>query len=157
MLVTRTTSSKVVVPAKSFCNALSRNVFMDESTTGSSQVVSLDSVDAYAQRLHARCTRLRHGTRSTGGVRDGVRRLARSSGDGVLQSVGRRAERPSREVGSGRRACASRASAKAEGGIAQAVAAVTPGRAAGMTDAGWTMAARLRYGVPRDCHARLDP
>jgi site-specific recombinase XerD len=29
------------------------------------KVVSLDSVDEYAQRLHARCTRLIHGTRST--------------------------------------------------------------------------------------------
>jgi hypothetical protein len=37
------------------------------------------------------------------------------------------------------------------------VAAGTPGLAAGMTDAVWTMQALLHYGVPRDWHARLDP
>ncbi len=36
------------------------------------------------------------------------------------------------------------------------MAAVTPGMAAGMTDAVWTMQALLNYGVPRDLHARLD-
>jgi len=86
-----------------------------------------------------------------------VRRLALVSGDGVLQYVCRRVAIPSRDVGPGRRSCASRASAKSACWIAQAVAAVTPGLAAGMTDAVWTMEARLRYGVPRDFHARLDP
>ena len=85
-----------------------------------------------------------------------MRRLALSSGDGVLQDVCRRAEIPSRDVGPGRRSCASRASAKSACWIAQAVAAVTPGMAAGMTDAVWTMEARLSSGVPRDFHARLD-
>ena len=85
-----------------------------------------------------------------------MRRLALSSGDGVLQYVRRRAERPSRDVGPGSRSCASRASAKSACWIAPAVAAVTPGMAAGMTDAVWTMEALLRYGVPRDVHARLD-
>jgi hypothetical protein len=36
------------------------------------------------------------------------------------------------------------------------MAAGTPGMAAGMTDAVWTMQALLNYGVPRDLHARLD-
>ncbi len=86
----------------------------------------------------------------------GVRRLALSSGDGVLQYVCRRAEIPSRDIGPGRRQFASRVSVKSDCWIAQAVATVTPGMAAGMTDAVWTMEALLRYGVPRDFHTRLD-
>ncbi len=66
-------------------------------------VVSLDSVYEYAQRAQARCTLLMHGTRSSRGVRYGVRRLALSPGDGVLQYVCRRAEIPCRDVGPGRR------------------------------------------------------
>jgi hypothetical protein len=85
-----------------------------------------------------------------------VRRLALSSGAGVLQYVYRRAEIPSHAVGLGRRSFAVRASEKSECWIAQAVAAGTPGLAAGMTDAVWTMQALLHYGVPRDWHARLD-
>jgi hypothetical protein len=57
----------------------------------------------------------------------------------------------------GGREFASRASAKSECWIAHAVAAVPPGMAAGMTDTVWIMEARLRYGVPRNFHARLDP
>ena len=34
---------------------------------------------------------------------------------------------------------------------------VTPAMAAGMMDSVWTMEALLRYRVPRDFHARLDP
>ena len=85
-----------------------------------------------------------------------MRRLALSSGPVSVQDVGRRAEIPSRDVGPGRRSFAARASAKSACWIAQAVAAVTPGVAAGMTDAVWTMEALLSYGVPRDFHARLD-
>jgi hypothetical protein len=66
-------------------------------------VMSLDSVDEYAQRAYARYTLLMHSTRSTLGVPYGVRRLALSSGVGVLQYVYRRAEIPSHAVGLGRR------------------------------------------------------
>ena len=85
-----------------------------------------------------------------------MRRLALSSGDSVLRYVCRRAEIPLRDVGPGTRQFASRASGHAECWIAQAVAAVTPGTATGMTDAMWTMDALLSYGVPRDLHAWLD-
>ena len=49
------------------------------------------------------------------------------------------------------------AAAKSGCWIAQEVAAVTPGMAAGMMDSVGTMEALLRYHVPRDFHARLDP
>ena len=85
-----------------------------------------------------------------------MRRLALTSGNGVLQYVCRRAEIPSRDVGPGRRSFAARASAKSECWIAQAGAVVTPGMAAGLTDAVWTMAERLSSCVPHDLHAQLD-
>jgi hypothetical protein len=86
-----------------------------------------------------------------------VRRLALLSGNGVLQYVCRRAEIPSRDVGPGRKSFASGASAKSECWSAPAVAAVTPGMAAGMTEAVWTIEALRRYGLPGALHARLDP
>ena len=52
-----------------------------------------------------------------------------------LQDVRRRAEIPARDVGPGRREFAARASAKSAWWIAQAVAAVTPGMAAGTMEA----------------------
>jgi|SoiMetStandDraft_2_1073263.scaffolds.fasta_scaffold87987_2 hypothetical protein len=73
-----------------------------------------------------------------------------------LQDVRRRAEIPARDVGPSRRSFAARASAKSACWLAQAVAAVTPGMAAGMTDAVWTLAALLSSCVPRDLHAQLD-
>ena len=85
-----------------------------------------------------------------------MRRLALSSGPVSLQDVGRRAEIPSRDVGPGRRSFAARASAKSACWIAQAGAVVTPGMAAGLTDAVWTMAERLSSCVPHDLHAQLD-
>jgi len=53
----------------------------------------------YARRAHARYTLLRHGTRST----SGVRHLPQSSGDGGLRSVWQSAEIAPRDVHPGRR------------------------------------------------------
>jgi len=86
-----------------------------------------------------------------------MRRVVLSSGDGVLRYVCRSVEIPSHDVGPGRRACASRASVKSERWMAQAVAAVLPGMAAGVTDAVCTVEELLSYCVPRDWLARLEP
>ena len=85
-----------------------------------------------------------------------MRRLALSSGAGILPDVCRRAEIPSRDVGAGRRSFAASASAKSECGIAHTVAAVTPAMAAGMTDAVWTREALLSYCGSCDFHAQLN-
>jgi hypothetical protein len=57
----------------------------------------------YAQRAHACWTLPKPGTRSTSGVRYGVRQRPQSSGDGGLRSVCRSAEIASRDVRPGRR------------------------------------------------------
>jgi hypothetical protein len=57
----------------------------------------------YAQRAHACWTLPKPGTRSTSGVRYGVRQLPQSSGDGGLRSVCRSAEIASRDVRPSRR------------------------------------------------------
>jgi len=96
----------------------------------------------YGQRAHAHCTLLRHGTRST----SGVRHLPQSSGDGGLRAGCRKRRNSLTRCAPWPKVIRCPEPHPNEG-------LDRPTMPAGMTDEAWIMEALLSHSVPRDFHA----